>query len=71
MPENDVQSVSPTGWKTYLAGAAAIIGGVSLALVTHQYEAGLASVIAGLTILGLGGKLAKLIAIGKEIAKDK
>lgn len=65
----DIEPISPHGWKTYLAGAAAIIGGVTLILVNQQYEAGFTAIVAGLTILGLGSKLAKLIAIGKELTK--
>jgi len=64
----EIQAIPAHGWKTYLAGAAAIIGGATLILVNNQFEAGFASVIAGLTILGVGGKLARLITLLKVIA---
>lgn len=67
----DIEPISPHGWKTYLAGGAAIIGGATLILVNNQYEAGLASIVAGLGIIGIGGKLAKLIELLKILAAKR
>lgn len=55
--------LSSHGWKTYLAGAAAIIGGVSAILVANQYEAGFAGITAGLALIGLRGSVAKIIQL--------
>lgn len=49
------------GWKMYLAGAAAIVAGLNDALVKGQYSLGIKEAIAGLAIIGLSSKLAKLI----------
>lgn len=68
---DEVPNVSPHGWKTYLAGASAIIAGWTLILVNQQYEAGLAGIIAGLTIIGVGGKLAKVIELLKTLAAKR
>ena len=68
---SDVPPVAAHGWKTYLAGAAAIIGGLALILVQNEFEAGLASIVAGLGIIGIGGKLSKLIELMKVIAAKR
>lgn len=68
---SDVQNISPHGWKTYLAGGSAIIGGVTMILVNNQYEAGGAAIVVGLGILGIGGKAAKIIALLQSLAAKR
>ena len=47
-----------SGWKTVLAAIAAVSLGVYL-LTQGKYEEGVASIIAGLALLGIGGKIDK------------
>jgi hypothetical protein len=62
-----MENTSPHGWKTYLAAAAAIIGGAALVLVNNQYEAGLTSIVAGLALIGVRGSIAKVIELLKAL----
>ena len=58
------------GWKTYLAGAAAILAG-AVAVVNGNYHDGIAGVIAGLALIGIRGAVAKLIQTVADITNSK
>lgn len=60
-------NLSPHGWKTYLAAAAAIVGGASAVLVAHQYEVGFAGIVFGLGLIGVRGSAAKIIQVLQSI----
>lgn len=71
MAAENVQNISAHGWKTYLAGGSAIVGGATLILVNNQYETGIAAIVGGLTILGIGGKAAKIIQLLQALAAKR
>ena len=53
--------MSAHGWKMYLAGAAAILAGANDFFVNGNRGLGIKEAVAGLAIIGLSSKLAKLI----------
>ncbi|MCP9494264.1 MAG: hypothetical protein MSG64_07400 [Pyrinomonadaceae bacterium MAG19_C2-C3] len=53
---------STHGWKTYLAGASAILTGV-IALTNGDAEVGALGIINGFALFGLRGALAKVISL--------
>ncbi len=61
----DETSIPSThGWKTYLAGASAIIAGIT-ALANGNIEVGALGIINGFALFGLRGALAKIISLIK------
>ena len=59
------------GYRTYLAGAGAIVSGAALVLLAAgndphgDVEKGVEAIIAGLALIGIGGKMEKQIAAAK------
>ena len=49
------------GWKTYLAAAVLVIGGIKLIAVDNHYQEGFQMLVAGLALVGIRGALAKVI----------
>lgn len=50
----------PHGWKTYLAAAAAIITGISMA-ANGRYAEGAMMIVGGLALVGVRGAIARVI----------
>lgn len=56
------------GWKTYLAGASAILAGV-VAGINGDWHTGFTGIIGGLALVGVRGAFAKVIQAISDNAK--
>lgn len=57
--------INAHGWKTYLAVVAMILTGV-VAIVNGSTSEGVTAILAGLALLGIGGKLTKIIQAAQK-----